>query len=64
MDTDTNTTAQVKEAKKSGKAGRIIAGVLLSGCLVASLGLNIYQAAVTNQKSGEFIDYIYERITE
>mgnify|MGYP002511414391 CR=1 FL=1 len=64
MDTDTNTTDQVKEAKKGGKAGRIAAGVLLSGCLVASLGLNIYQAAVTNQKSGEFIDYIYERITE
>lgn len=64
MDIDTNHPAEVKEAKKSGKAGKIVAGVLLSGCLVASLGLNIYQATVTNQKSGEFIDYIYDRIAE
>lgn len=64
MDTDTTTTTEAKEAKKGGKAGKIAAGILLSGCLVASLGLNIYQAAVPNQKSAEFIDYIMERIAE
>ena len=64
MDIDTNHPAEVRAEKKSGKAGKIVACVLLSGCLVASLGLNIYQAAVTNQKSGEFIDYIYDRIAE
>ena len=58
-------------AKKSGKAGKIIAGILLGGCLAGSLGLNIYQAAVpnrenaeANRKSAEFIDFMLDRIAE
>jgi len=64
MDTDINETSEVKNTKKGGKAGKIIAGILLGGCLVASLGLNIYQAVVPNQKTADFIDYILERIAE
>ena len=33
-------------------------------CLIASLGLNIYQAAVSDRKTAGFVDYILERIAE
>ena len=55
---------EVKKPKKGGKVVKIIAAVLLSACLVASLGLNIYQAVVPNQKTADFIDYILDRIAE
>lgn len=57
-------TPQVQPPRKKGKAGHIIFAVLAACCLVASLGLNIYQALVPNQKSADFIDYILERIAE
>ncbi len=64
-ETQENTeTPQVQPPKKKGKAGHIIFAVLAACCLVASLGLNIYQAVVPNQKSADFIDYILERIAE
>ena len=67
MNTELNESQQAAEAqkpKKGGTAAKIIAAVLLSACLVASLGLNIYQAVVPNRKSADFIDYILERIAE
>ena len=67
MNTELNENQQavaVKKPKKGGTAAKIIAAVLLAACLVASLGLNIYQAMVPNQKSSDFIDYILERIAE
>ena len=67
MNTELNENQQAAEAQKPQKGGtvaKIIAAVLLSACLVASLGLNIYQAVVPNRKSADFIDYILERIAE
>ena len=67
MNTELNESQQAAEAQKPQKGGtvaKIIAAVLLSACLVASLGLNIYQAVVPNRKSADFIDYILERIAE
>ena len=52
MNTDINETqestgtTQAQAPKKKGGAGHIIFAVLAACCLVASLGLNIYQAAV------------------
>lgn len=64
MSTEISEANEVKQSKKGGKAAKIAAGILLGGCLVASLGLNIYQAVVPNQKTADFIDYILERIAE
>ncbi len=67
MNTELNENQQaveVKKPRKGGTAAKIIAAILLAACLVASLGLNIYQAVVPNQKSSDFIDYILERIAE
>ncbi len=36
----------------------------MAACLIASLGLNIYQAAVSDRKTAGFVDYILERIAE
>lgn len=64
MSTEINEANEAKQSKKGGKAAKIIAGVVFGGCLAASLGLNIYQAVVPNQKTADFIDYMYERIAE
>ncbi len=64
MSTEVNKENEAGQPKKGGKAGRIAAGILLGGCLVASLGLNIYQALVPNRKEAEFIDYILDRIAQ
>ena len=60
-------STETVEAKKQGKgaaAAKIIGAVALAGCLVASLGLNIYQAAqasAQNEKVNSFIDGQLER---
>ena len=72
MNTEINDANETQEAnevkaeppKKKGKAGHIIFAVLAACCLIASLGLNIYQAVVPSQKSADFIDYILARIAE
>ena len=64
MSTEINEANEAKQSKKGGKAAKIIVGVVFGGCLAASLGLNIYQAVVPNQKTADFIDYMYERIAE
>lgn len=64
MSTEINEANEAKQSKKGGKAAKIVAGVVFGGCLAASLGLNIYQAVVPNQKTADFIDYMYERIAE
>ena len=73
MNTDINETSEAQQAtetlkakqpERKGRTGKIIAAVLLSACLLTSLGLNIYQAVVPNQKTADFIDYILERIAE
>lgn len=69
MNTDINDTNETREAsevkaeqpKKKGKAGHIIFAVLAACCLTASLGLNVYQAAVQNQKVSSYIDHELER---
>lgn len=58
MNTPANAPAKRRRAVKAAAA------VLLSGCLAASLGLNIYQAAVQNRKVSEYIDRQLERQTE
>ena len=50
----------VQAPKGGAGAVKIAAAVLLFGCLIASLGLNIYQAAVQNQKVSEYIDHELE----
>ena len=63
MNTETENTRQ-------GKGGRIAKAVgltALAGCLVASLGLNIYQAQASdraNRKTADYIDYMLERIAK
>ncbi len=50
--------------KNGGKAAKAVVSVALSGCLIASLGLNIYQAnesASQNRKVNKFIDNQLER---
>ena len=70
MNTDINETqestgtTQAQAPKKKGGAGHIIFAVLAACCLVASLGVNVYQAAVSDRKSADFIDYMLERIAE
>lgn len=59
MSTETN-----QAPKKGAGAVKLAAAVLLSGCLIASLGLNIYQAAVQNQKVIEYIDHELDRQAE
>ena len=58
MNTPANAPAKRRRAVKAAAA------VLLSGCLAASLGLNIYQAAVQNRKVSEYIDRQLERQAE
>lgn len=67
MNTELNENQEAmegKKPKKGGKVAKMIVAGLLSACLVASLGLNVYQALVPNQKTADFIDYILERIAE
>ena len=46
MNTEANAAgAAVKNPGKGGKAVKIAAALLLSCCLIASLGLNVYQAS-------------------
>lgn len=60
-------SAETVENKKPGKgaaAAKVIGALVLAGCLVASLGLNIYQAAqasAQNEKVNSFIDGQLER---
>lgn len=67
MNTDINETqksteaAEVKPSRKKGAAGRIVFAVLVVCCLIASLGLNVYQAAVQNQRVISYIDHELER---
>ena len=61
-----NTEAENKQGK-GAKIAKCVAAVALSGCLVASLGLNIYQAqasSAANQKTADYIDYMLDRIAE
>ena len=64
MSTDTNEPNETKARKKGGGVVKAAAAVLLSGCLIASLGLNVYQAAVQNRKVSEYIDRELERQAE
>ena len=60
-----NTEAvETKKEGKGAKAAKAVGAVVLAGCLAASLGLNIYQAAVQNQKVNSFIDGQLERQAE
>ena len=67
MNTDINETqksteaAEVKPPRKKGKTGHIVFAVLVVCCLIASLGLNVYQAAVQNQRVISYIDHELER---
>lgn len=59
-----NETVESKSQGKGVKAAKALGAVVLAGCLVASLGLNIYQASqasVQNQKVNSFIDGQLER---
>jgi len=50
-----------KPPKKKGKAGKVAAGILLGGCLLGSLGLNIYQACAQQQYSSRMVGFIDEQ---
>ncbi|MDE7310588.1 MAG: hypothetical protein K2N87_03035 [Eubacterium sp.] len=53
-----------KKPAKGAKTVKAVVSVALAGCLVASLGLNIYQAgqsASQNRKVNKFIDNQLER---
>ena len=57
-------TVETKKQGKGAAAAKAIGAVALAGCLVASLGLNIYQAAqasAQNEKVNSFIDGQLER---
>ena len=56
--------AETRQKGKGAKIAKSAAAVALSGCLVASLGLNIYQAVVPSRKTADFIDYMLDRIAE
>ncbi len=63
---DERNEAEVSASKKknSGKAAKAVVSAALSGCLIASLGLNIYQANESvsqNRKVNKFIDNQLER---
>ena len=60
MNTDINETQKSTEAAE-GKTGHIVFAVLVVCCLIASLGLNVYQAAVQNQRVISYIDHELER---
>ncbi|MDE6261397.1 MAG: transglutaminase-like domain-containing protein [Oscillospiraceae bacterium] len=67
MSTEINEANETQQSKKGGKAGKIIAVVLLSACLLASLGLNVYQAYAQRQYAdtvGGFIDEQRDRWAE
>lgn len=69
MNTEINEANEVKQAKAGGKglALRITAVVLLASCLIASLGLNVYQAYAQQQyanRVGGFIDEQRDRWAE
>ncbi|MBD5118383.1 MAG: transglutaminase domain-containing protein [Clostridiales bacterium] len=67
MSTEINEANEAKQSKKGGKAVKIIAVALLSACLLASLGMNIYQACAQRQYAdtvGGFIDEQRERWAE
>ena len=62
-----NETVETKSAGKGAKAAKAVGAVVLAGCLVASLGLNIYQASqasVQNEKVNSFIEGQLERQAE
>lgn len=62
-----NTEAESKQQGKGAKIAKSVAAVVLAGCLVASLGLNIYQAqesSKANRKTADYIDYMLDRIAE
>ena len=40
-----NETVEKKGQSKGTKAAKAVGAIVLAGCLVASLGLNIYQAS-------------------
>lgn len=56
--------AETRQRGKGAKIAKSAAAVALSSCLVASLGLNIYQAVVPSRKTADFIDYMLDRIAE
>ena len=67
MSTEINEANEAKQSKKGGKAGKIVVAVLLSACLLASLGLNVYQAFAQRQYAdtmGGFIDEQRDRWAE
>lgn len=63
MNTEINEANEVKQAKKGGKglALKITAVVLLAACLIASLGLNVYQAYAQRQYAGQVGGFIDEQ---
>ena len=63
-ETDVSQRDDLNKHAKTGKAVKAVASVTLAGCLVASLGLNIYQARQSssqNRKVNKFIDNQLER---
>ena len=67
MNTDVNETTEAKQSKKKGSAVKITAAVLLSVCLIASLGLNVYQSYAQREYAdqvGGFIDEQRDRWAE
>ena len=67
MSTEINEANEAKQSKKGGKAGKIIAIVLVFACLLASLGMNVYQAYAQRQYAdtmGGFIDEQRDRWAE
>lgn len=67
MNTDVNETTEIKQSKKKGSAVKITAAVLLSCCLIASLGLNVYQSYAQREyadRMGGFIDEQRDRWAE
>lgn len=61
MDTE---TVETRGRGRGKRAAKVIGAIALAGCLAASLGLNIYQAAVADRKTSDFIDYMLDRIAE
>lgn len=62
-----STEAENKQQGKGAKIAKAAAAAALAGCLVASLGLNIYQAQASSradQKTADYIDYMLERIAK
>ena len=62
-----NTETESKRQGKGGKIAKAVGMTALAGCLVASLGLNIYQAQASgkaNRKTADYIDYMLDRIAQ